>query len=167
MDKSDVALLLSAVSAVTAVGSLIYARRIALNDSARMKRKQLVFETSSTPCKEYPDWHSVTVIIRNFEPVSATVLRVKSKRHGAWWSARARLLSNDYRYEMTESGPNPWSAQVERLPDHLAKHDLEMNRWVPETGVDNGVVSVSFFATKKVISSDLLLYWEWNDGTSP
>ena len=63
MDKSDVALLLSAVSAVTAVGSLIYARRIALNDSARMKRKQLVFETSSTPCKEYPDWHSVTVII--------------------------------------------------------------------------------------------------------
>lgn len=42
-----------------------------------------------------------------------------------------------------------------------------MNRWVPETGVDNGVVSVSFFTTKKVMSSDLLLYWEWNDGTSP
>ncbi|WP_299986613.1 hypothetical protein [uncultured Ruegeria sp.] len=161
MDKSDWAFLVSSASALFAGLSVLYVRKMAINDGIRMKRKPLVFEVSSQPCTDYEGWHEARITIRNFEPVSARVRKTTTK------ARRTRLLPHDAAY----IGNSPHTAvQLEHLPEDKARRSLDLQLAVDPVGHDSMVPGsgptkhISIFSTAPVSSTDLSFEWEWVDG---
>ena len=162
MNKSDIALWISVVSEMSALASVWYTRRIAINDSERMKRKPLVFEINSAPSKEYDGWHSVHMTIRNFEPVAAGLVRLRLKKRGKLLPSKARWGS--------DLNPNPWDPVLETLPGHKAKDYLDLSFSIEAQGHGSslpGSVSsehLHFYCDREVVTSDFAFEWEWADG---
>lgn len=84
LTDSPVAIIVSLMSAAFTGGTLFYTRRLAKNDTAKMKRSTLVSELSpylSTPTR--PGWEDYQLVVRNLEPVGAVVHSIRSKRRGS------------------------------------------------------------------------------------
>ena len=163
MDKSDIALIISGLSALLALLSVIYSRKIALNDAQRMKRKPLVLEISSSPCKKYDGWHSVLATVRNFEPVAARLakLRLRKRRN-------LKLLPQHASFG---DGPEYNRGTVNVLPENAVERFIELGRSIEAQGhvsslPGSGPVKyVWFYSNGHVTASDFILDWEWVDGT--
>lgn len=79
LTEARLAIIVSVTSAAFTGGSLWYTRRLALNDTARMKRKPPAFEVRTYPVREKPDWMSVDIVARNFEPVAVNITGYRHK----------------------------------------------------------------------------------------
>ena len=161
MDKADIALLISGASVVCAGLSAFYARRMAKNDSERMKRKRLVFEVTVHPSRDYPGWSDVRVTVRNLEPVSATLNEVSVKRRGV------KLLPYEAGFDSTV----PYSPEkVDRLPLESASERFTVRSRIGPVDSRSDlpgqmpVVYLNFFAKGDAQPKDLVFDWEWSDG---
>ncbi|NUB43849.1 hypothetical protein GEU84_005600 [Fertoebacter nigrum] len=154
------------MNTVLAVGSVLYARRMAKNDTERMRRKALVFELERSGVnEEAPEWISYYLIVRNLEPIGAKVLTIAAKPKAG------RVLSNLDAY-----GDHPgYDAATGRnhlknpLPD-LRRTDL--NYRVGPSGSSRSAsgaspgdtVYIPFMAKNVMKIGDLSFEWEWADG---
>lgn len=163
MDKSDIAFVIAAFSALFSAFSVIYARRMAINDAERMKRKSLVFEIQASPCGDYDGWYSVMATIRNFEPVAARLIKVGLKKR-----RKLKLLPQSAAFG---DGPAYDPGKVEALPEDEAKHSIDLGYRIDALGHTSSVPGSGpiqylwFYANGPVSASDFDLDWEWSDGT--
>jgi len=165
MDKSDIALIISVISAVFAFLSVKYTRKLALNDAMRMKRKPLVLEIASSPSKDYVGWHSALATVRNFEPVAARItnLRLRNEKRKS-----LKLLGQHAAFG---NGPAYNPGTVDILPEDEADTIIKLGISIdPEGHVSSATGSASvkyihFYSNAQVTASDLVLDWEWSDGT--
>ncbi len=161
MDKSDVALWASVISAAFSAFSVVYARKMAKNDSERMKRKRLVFEVQINAAKNYAGWSQASVVARNLEPVAATINAVRSRK------AKIKLLPS----EAGKGGTVPWDYTTrESLPAEDAKQLIAVTRFVDPVDtlpsvIRNGPVCYfTFFILGNASPKDFEFIWEWADG---
>ena len=161
LDKADIALWASVVSAAFSAFSGLYARKMAKNDSERMERRKLVLEIVVTPSTDFFGWYSVDATVRNLEPVAATLKGVRVKNR------RLKLLPQDAGME----GNSPSSAKKrEKLPEHEAAQFIDLERSIqpfgslPSETSGGGIVYFWFYVSGNGSTKDFELIWEWADG---
>lgn len=158
MDKADLALIISILSAVGATGSAIFTWRLAQNDSKRMMRKPLVFEVSLRPVDEQPDWQGVYIVVRNLEPVAAEIKGVYTRRRGVL------LLSSEDAYDRQAFPP----AFRSPLPVEKARQGVALRASVGPQGSQSeyspGTVYRTVYLRGAAKPSDIKVDWVWADG---
>ena len=143
LSEARLALFISAASATFTGLSLAFTRRLARNDSKRMKRRELVCEPRITRREPDDGKRYISIDIKNLEPYAATVTAVRIKR------GRALLVRDPTAYQ-TASADVPSRRQFfqVRIP-----------------GQNERPVRIKLIADSEVVSRDIETEWEWLDGT--
>lgn len=160
IEKGDVAILIAALSATFTGLSLLHSRKLAKNDSLRMKRKSVSWELHSAQSAGNEPWIGWYLVVRNVEPYSAKVTGARAKPRQGFL-----LLATDAQSQEDVYG-NPSGFDTT-----LAGREIIISRQVHPTGTATGMPGVSPVQTIRLftqgISSvkDIDLKWEWSDGT--
>lgn len=167
LTEARAALIISTVSAIFTGFSVRYARRMALNDSEKMRRKLPIVECSLRPSKDVPGWQTCNLVVRNLEPVTARLLRIRTR------SKKSCLL--DPREAMAPKGAAPLPLKYVQAPPE--KHIVDGPWTVAPVGTrpSGGLLHIGpddtayiTLLSKGVRSlKDLHLEWEWGDGHKP
>lgn len=164
LTEARVAIIISILSATFTGLALPYTRRLALNDTARMKRKPLVFEkVIRDEASELPGWSRLEITARNLEPVAANIIAIKVKRR------RQMILSYDDAFE--EEG-NIWGERTTVKKELPALTRCVIPRVVNPLGTaqhprgftpsDTAYLSAFVKGVDRV--SDIEVEWRWADG---
>lgn len=163
LENGDTALIVSIASAIFTFFSVVYARRLAVNDSERMKRKKIIYEVSCHHSPDFPGWFCVNITFRNLESVSAKIIAIKSKRFSSLKLSAVAFSNAD--------GREPWAPPVPSPPSPLeAGNFLKVDLIVDAQGHLSNIPGsgpiqhFTCFANQNLKSSDLILVWEWGDG---
>lgn len=160
IEKADVALAIAVLSAVFTGWQAIYTRRLAKNDTERMKRRKLIIEKHFEPMPDQPEWHRLRLTCRNLEPIAARVLAIRAK------GPRLALLDYEDAYEGNSFAPNLKNP----LPTELAKPRLDVTRDVSASTQAQSewgggpVQHIYCFTRGPALPEYLEVSWEWSDG---
>ena len=72
-DKADIAIAIAILSAAFSAWQAVAAHRSAQVAVASTRRKRPVFEVSSRPSDQFAGWTSISIVARNYEPVSVRI----------------------------------------------------------------------------------------------
>lgn len=160
IDKGDLAIVIAAISAAFAGSSVMYARRMAKNDSLRMKRKPIVWELGDPSRSNCGRWTLHYLIVRNFEPVGARITGAKAKpRRGIL------LLQQRAQNQRDEYGNASGFDDTEAARQISFEHPIQPFGSVTSLQGRGPVQTIGLFTKGISKASDLELKWEWADGT--
>jgi len=155
MDKSDLALILGALSLVTSIMSAAYSRKLARNDTERMKRKPLVVELSSHGIDAPKGWDAKLITIRNLEPVRANLLEIHALPKTAQIASRQITADSLPKLEIAPIGENR-SMYIGFPIGPVGENTARL-------GTAN--IAHLYVYTKNIESpTELKLIWQWADG---
>ena len=162
MDKADWALAIAALSALAAFWGALYARRLARNDTERMKRRPLVFEYEPTRTNAtHPDWIDYLLVVRNLEPVGAimTAIRCRTK------TGAVLLKSDAYKTDGGGETDDLLTAIPEYREITLQTRIGPRRTAVGHQPTQPGDTLYLWIMTKNLRSKDdLQIIWSWADG---
>uniref|UniRef100_UPI004047EDCA hypothetical protein n=3 Tax=Yoonia sp. TaxID=2212373 RepID=UPI004047EDCA len=165
MDEARVAIIISTLSASFTAGSLIYTRRLAINDTNKMKRKTPVFEIELGGLSdELPEWNIAQIIVRNLEPVAARLTAISVKRR------RQAILSRD---DALDVRSDPFGGPIYKSKENLPIQSKTELRYkigpLGSKGSEYGsspcdTIYVSVYVKGVTRIADIKLDWQWADG---
>nr|WP_111299408.1 hypothetical protein [Paracoccus saliphilus] len=164
LTEARAAILISLASASFTGLTLVYTRRLAKNDTARMKRKEPIFEIEMSTSSDVPDgWTSLLVTARNLETVSFDLTAISTKRRNQF------IIRTSDTYE--GNSRNPWieHKRLEVIPE---RREVLMGMRVAPAGtprhpdgITPSAVEHTWLLTKGVNGrGDLVFHWLWSDG---
>lgn len=143
VDKADIAIAIAGISALFTGLGLLYTRRLAINDTRRMKRKGLAIEPWVARKRIDDGGRHVRISVRNLEPYSAHLTRIHVGRN----SSRFRL-------------------DPQRMPnaegDNLGR---ERNISVRIPPGPTKEVAIYLLTAGDIDPRELRVDWHWVDGT--
>lgn len=163
LTESRAAIAISLVAAAFTGMTLKYTRRLALNDTEKMRRTGLIVEfifneNDASP----PGWQSCDVVIRNLEPLGARVeaLRVRRKN--------AEIVEHKDAF-VSPKGGDPFARPV-LIQELEGKRELSLNFDLKPVGTQRSrwgtgdTCRIGLFSKGVEARADLELVWEWADG---
>lgn len=163
--ESRVAIAISLASAAFTAGSLLYTRRLAINDSIRMRRKTPVFEVSADSLPEKPEWLRVHVVARNLEPVAVDITGYRHK------GKAVVLVDPDRIMAPTPFGIGP---DFGALTDELGGSAISVRRGIGAGGAQEtrsasphargATVHLTVYAKGPFRRDLFTVDWQWADG---
>lgn len=160
------------ISLVTAVFTGVYTRRLAINDTNKMKRKEPVLEALLADSENFEGWKECRVTVRNLEAVSVDIRSISSVSDGIY----IHPISDTVSVRTLRSG------RVERKiipPDKLPKQRIVVaeKRLYPlgdalvtmdgatiHSLVRSDRMEIALITRGVRSSTDLRLDWVWADG---
>lgn len=170
MDKASIALVISAAALAIAGLSAIYTRRLAKNDTARMKRKIPIFEISIAESATPDGWRSVRIVSRNLEQVAVNITGAKSRSRKVLLASWSDL--NDGRQDSLLA-PKPRTGFAGSLNIAIAAtlHPHGTKPPPPGSGPQArfafsaaDTATLSLYAKGISKPSDIAVEWFWADG---
>lgn len=165
LTEARIALAVSLISAIFTGGGLLYTRRLAKNDTARMARKLPIVEAAFSRRDAPEGWNSCQLTIRNQEPVSIRLLTVAVRRRGVLVA-----LESDAR----TPGEHPWeTGPLMTHPPGKSRIDLgwtvapEGKKYRPDSAGPFDTVHIYLITKGATSAKDFRFEWEWADGQKP
>lgn len=150
------------ISSASAFMTVFYTRRLARNDSERMKRKGLVFELHPGLINQSAmGWADNVLVVRNLEPIGAIVESIR---------CRKKKASVHTRESATEDHGTPWSPEISPEAPPKAQREAPIGRRIAPAGSPRrdsspGDTLHIWLLTQGVESlKDLDVSWSWADG---
>lgn len=165
LTEARAAIFVSVLSAIFTGLTLRHTRRLALNDTARMKRKPLVFEKSiSDATNELSGWSYIQIAVRNLEPVGARITGVKVKHK------HQRILTRADAYSEAQ---NPFGERTTLKADLPELRQTDIVRHVGPCGATQSqsgsspgdTIYLSVYVKGVDRLEDVEIVWQWADGT--
>lgn len=167
MDKADLALFVACASALF-TGWQSYSGFISMRLAKNAaKRKEPAFEISNSASKQFAEWHQVSIVARNFEPVSVRVTGFKY---------RGRNVSLLNSQEQWREGERRWDTpqHVDELPKDKASRHISYKHTLGAAGSQETRSSAphtprpteyfGLLAHGSFSADRLEVVWEWADG---
>lgn len=142
MDNGTLALFISFTSALFTGGGLIYTRRLAVNDTKKMKRKHPAIEPHFSVRPGHEGWTFIKLNIRNLEPYEIRLTGI----FGRPADATFYLDPQTNQHSTKESAARSRAINVRILPQGSA------------------MTSIRLYAKGIQKARDLRIDWEWIDG---
>jgi hypothetical protein len=156
VDKADAAIIIAVVSALASILSAGFTWRLARNDTARMKRKAIVVETTVIAPQSFPPgWQSAHMTLRNLEPVTAEVSGVMTTAKGAL------LLRTEEVTILDGVTPFPMDNASRRVGVGCTLYPAGT---LGRTGKPANVGALRFYVYGPCRPDQLHVEWRWADG---
>lgn len=163
LSEARVAIIISLLSAAFTGGTLWYTRRLAKNDTERMRRKPLVVELlpsrQADPTRH--GWGDHLLIVRNLEPVGAVIRSIRSRPR------KSCVIYVDRHLVMPTTPSLDWVLPEELPETRSEKVDLTIRpvgAVQSASGTPGDTLHLRLMAKGVSRPSDVFLDWEWADG---
>jgi len=163
VDKADLAIAISAASALFTGVGLLYTRKLAKNDTERMKRKTPALEIGWINSEsKIPGWEHPSFVVRNLEHVGLMVRGLRAKRGASVYL--------DHETRTGEVGDFGERATAETLPEKREALFPQPVKVEPlgtpqsQSGRVGDTLHLWLYTKGVRSSTDLELLWEWADG---
>lgn len=168
LTEARLAILVSLASAAFSGGQFIYTRRLAKNDTQKMKRKAPVLEARFAESEHHEGWQRCFVVVRNLEPVSVDLLEVAVRSK----SMRILLEAEEFKtVEGTEGRKQARLATSElalkqsvKIDERLRPVGARSANLLGQGSLPADTESLSFLTQGVRSVRDLRLDWAWADG---
>lgn len=164
LTEARVALGIAILSAIFTGFSLRYTRRLAINDTNKMKRKELVVEIALTgPSADLPGWEDANIVVRNLELVAAKNIAINVKKRGQ------RILTRNDAFD--ETGP-AFALEPTIKAELPVLQRCSIMRSINPQGTPerpqgfspSDTIYIRVFVQEVSKVSDFEVEWEWADG---
>lgn len=159
LTEARAAIAIAVLSAVFSGAQTLYTRRLAKNDTAKMRRKHPALELQRQQ-DDADGWKITVLMVRNFEPVGVRLLQIRSAKRGGRIIHQSDTTIGDSPYNSERVSPYP-----EKTAIQLGYSIGPVGSIRQHQGSTPGAAHTIMTYTKHIETvRDLKLEWEWADG---
>lgn len=167
MDKSEVAIAIALLSAAFSAWQGYSGHISAQAAKKAAKRKSPAFEIVSTADRDFPEWQTVEITARNFEPISIEIIALTYRKKGGFLAPlEAKWVANEDIFAVPKL--------VKSLPEGHGQKRLEFKEQIGAAGeqasrhadsaLPKPTTYITLLASGKFDPQHLEVEWLWADG---